>query len=334
MNINNSNSSGVFLPNCIVCSKTEDPNTDTFTFGPITHGFGHSIGTCLRRTLLFHCLSVSPVKIKVSGCAHEYDVVPGIKQDMLAITSALRSMPVAVGVEFNDLRELSITLPAEAKTIRCKDLPRVSGLEFPDDDYVLFETTGTNTVSMNVWFACGRASDTEALTQEKIDTTNFDLSTIDVIPLFKPIDQVAVSVTSQSKGRKKFDSLALTITTDGSISPTDALNQARAIYFNEVASGILKLDVVTEGDAAMSGDISAHTASMSLRRLGLSPAIAACLEQIGLETVYDVINLPLHVIEETPALTDVVLRNINAALQRKHKDLYLKFFAEDQQAAE
>ncbi len=265
------------LPTVISHQKTEDPNKGIFVLSPLSLGLGHTIGTSLRRTLLNYSTAVSLVKLKISGCAHEHDRVPGIKESMVHITSALRRMPISAAYEFDDLKELSIALPAQARLIRAKDLPRVSGLDFPDGEHVLFETTGTEIVSMTIWFACGRPADNDAELQSKLELVNFDSTTTDVAPLFKAINRVGVIVSQVSKGNRRFDSLELTIVTNGSVSPEDALRNAMTTYFIDIASRIVQAKISDITDENVIEEVPIEILDASLRTIGLTPAIMSCL---------------------------------------------------------
>lgn len=312
------------LPSSISHQQTEDPNKGVFVLGPMSLGLGHTIGTSLRRTLINHSLAVSPVKIKIKGCAHEHDDVPGVKEPMLHITNALRRMPISAAYEFDDLKELSITLPAESRIIKCKDLPRAPGIDFPDAEHVLFETTGTESVSVTVWFACGRPTENDAELQDKLDQVSFDSTAIDVAPLFKSINRVGVVVSEVSKGNRRFDSLELTILTDGSVSPESALQDALKLYFDDIAGRVAHLQIANASDEHIADEAPVEVLDSSLRTLGLTPAITSCLENVGLDTVRSITEMSIGVIQSTPQLTDPVLHSINDSLQRKHRGLKIK----------
>jgi DNA-directed RNA polymerase subunit alpha len=316
------------LPSSISHRQTEDPNKGIFVFSPMSLGLGHTIGTSLRRTLLNHSMAVSPVKIKISGCAHEHDDVPGVREPMLHITNALRRMPISAAYEFDDLKELSIILPAEPRIIKCKDLPRAPGIDFPDSEHVLFETTGTESVSLTVWFGCGRPTDNDAELQEKLDQVSFDSTTIDIAPLFKSINRVGVVVSEVNKGNRRFDSLELTILTDGSISPECALQDALKLYFEDIAGRLAQLQVADASDERAADEVPIEILDSSLRTLGLTPAITSCLEMVGLDTVRSVTEMSIGVVQSTPELTDPVLHSISDALQRKHRGLNIRCLEE------
>jgi DNA-directed RNA polymerase subunit alpha len=56
-------------------------NVAKVTIKPLNKGFGVTLGNALRRTLLSSIPGASIFAIKTDGVKHEYDAVPGIKED-------------------------------------------------------------------------------------------------------------------------------------------------------------------------------------------------------------------------------------------------------------
>ena len=314
----------VIFPTTITYTHSMDPNTCVFHISPITKGFGHSIGHCLRRTLLSHCPAISPAAIKIRGVTHEFTTVPGIKEDMLAIKAHLRTLPIAMQEEFEEPIHLKLTLPAEARQLTAKDLPTPHGLTFTDPDHYLLTLTGNTAVDLEVWFICGRASDDPVTIKQKLDFIDFDSETLSIETMFKPVDKVAVNVSPINKGSKRFEALDITITTDSSMSPLDALNHAIQSFFGEVGGAVCQAQFVHKSDSTDGYETLEIDLKQPITILAVNPAIISYLESIGIKTIEELVEIPHSVVKNTPTLTEAVLNSINIALELVDKNLCMK----------
>ena len=57
-------------------------NTQTFVISPLEPGFGHTLGNSLRRTLLSSIPGAAVSQVRFDEALHEFDVIPGLKEDV------------------------------------------------------------------------------------------------------------------------------------------------------------------------------------------------------------------------------------------------------------
>src|SRR5256886_17107486 len=62
--------------------EAADPegNVQTFTISPLEPGFGHTLGNCLRRTLLSSIPGAAVSQVRFDAALHEFDVIPGVTE--------------------------------------------------------------------------------------------------------------------------------------------------------------------------------------------------------------------------------------------------------------
>src|SRR5688500_14166198 len=60
-------------------------NRQRFTISPLEPGFGHTLGNSLRRTLLSSIPGTAVTSVRFDDALHEFDVVPGVKEDVTDI---------------------------------------------------------------------------------------------------------------------------------------------------------------------------------------------------------------------------------------------------------
>ena len=72
---------------------------DGFTFSvidiePLEKGFGITLGNSLRRTMLSHISGSAVTSIKIEGISHEYEVLEGVKEDVLDIIANIKLLSI------------------------------------------------------------------------------------------------------------------------------------------------------------------------------------------------------------------------------------------------
>src|SRR6185295_4161782 len=67
-------------------------NLQQFTISPLEPGFGHTLGNSLRRTLLSSIPGTAVTSVRFDDALHEFDVVPGVKEDVTDIILNLKDL--------------------------------------------------------------------------------------------------------------------------------------------------------------------------------------------------------------------------------------------------
>src|SRR2546430_16946542 len=74
--------------------EAADPegNVQTFRISPLEPGFGHTLGNCLRRTLLSSIPGAAVSQVRFDEALHEFDVIPGVKEDVTDLILNLKDL--------------------------------------------------------------------------------------------------------------------------------------------------------------------------------------------------------------------------------------------------
>src|SRR5439155_7293575 len=67
-------------------------DVQTFTISPLEPGFGHTLGNCLRRTLLSSIPGAAVSQVRFDEAPHEFDVIPGVKADVTDLILNLKDL--------------------------------------------------------------------------------------------------------------------------------------------------------------------------------------------------------------------------------------------------
>ena len=63
-----------------------------FEFKPLEPGYGITVGNALRRVLLSALEGYAIASIKIDGVKHEFDTIPGVKEDVTNIILNLKKV--------------------------------------------------------------------------------------------------------------------------------------------------------------------------------------------------------------------------------------------------
>ena len=73
-----------------------DGNLQQFTISPLEPGFGHTLGNSLRRTLLSSIPGAAVTQVRFDDALHEFDVIPGVKEDVTDLILNLKDLVLRV----------------------------------------------------------------------------------------------------------------------------------------------------------------------------------------------------------------------------------------------
>jgi len=195
-----------------------------FLIEPLEKGHGITIGNALRRTLLSHITGIAIVGVRISNVNHEFSTIDGIKEDVIEVLLNLKQL-----VFKGDINESSIVARLSYKG---NGLITASNIELPSEltlvdpqQYIASCITYTN-IEMEFLITKGygyHLSNNNSINNLLVNLDGF--LTLDAV--FLPVKKVNFFVeTSQSVSSLKNESLILEVETNGSITPTDAINIA------------------------------------------------------------------------------------------------------------
>ncbi|MDE5726888.1 MAG: DNA-directed RNA polymerase subunit alpha [Duncaniella sp.] len=203
-----------------------DNHFGKFEFKPLEPGYGITIGNALRRILLSSLEGYAISSIRIDGVRHEFDTIPGVKEDVTNIILNLKKVNLKQTVEGTDSEKASITVSGKEE-FTAGDIGKVlSGFEILNPDLVICHLDPSASFTIDLTINKGRGW---VPAEENANPGD----AIDIIPIdsiYTPIKNVKYTVENFRVDQKTdYDKLTLEITTDGSILPKDALKEAAKI---------------------------------------------------------------------------------------------------------
>ncbi len=222
--------SSLRMPESVVLDEANYTNSfGRFTLQPLERGYGVTLGNSLRRVLLSSLQGAAITSVKFSGVLHEFTTIEGVVEDVSEIILNLKQVRMKFLTKKPGKIDLSFS---GAGTWTAADIQKSSNeIEIlnPDLHIATLNKNAKFDVELRVNKGVGFVPANENIIPDQ---------TIGVIPIdsiFTPIKLVKYDVENVRIGDKNdFEKLTLEITTDGSITPDDALTQAAKILREHV----------------------------------------------------------------------------------------------------
>lgn len=203
-----------------------DNHFGKFEFKPLEPGYGITIGNALRRILLSSLEGFAISSIRIDGVKHEFDTIPGVKEDVTNIILNLKKVNLKQTVEDTDFEKASITVSGQEKFTAGDIGKALSGFEVLNPDLVICHLDPSASFTIDLTINKGRGW----VPAEENRNANDAIDVLAIDSIYTPIQNVKYTVENFRVDQKTdYDKLTLEITTDGSILPKDALKEAAKI---------------------------------------------------------------------------------------------------------
>lgn len=262
-----------------------DENKDygKFVIEPLERGYGTTLGNSLRRVLLASLPGAAVTSINIDGVLHEFDTVPGVREDVMQIILNVKGIAVKSYVEDEKIIELDVEGPAE---VTAGDILTDSDIEIVNPDHYLFTIGEGSSLKATMTVNSGRGY----VPADENKKDNAPVGTLAVDSIYTPVTKVNYQVEPARVGSNDgFDKLTLEILTNGTIIPEDALGLSARILtehldlFTNLTEIAKSTEVMKEADTESDDRILDRT----IEELDLSVRSYNCLKRAGINTVHD-----------------------------------------------
>ena len=264
-----------------------------FEFRPLEPGYGITIGNSLRRILLSSLEGYAINTIRIAGVEHEFSTVPGVKEDVTNIILNLKQVRFKQVVEEFENEKVSITVENSTE-FKAGDIGKyLTGFEVLNPDLVICHLDAKASLQIDLTINKGRGY-VPADENREFCT---DVNVIPIDSIYTPIRNVRYSVEPYRVEQKTdYDKLVIDVTTDGSISPKDALKEAAKILiyhfmlFSDEKIAVENQDVDTNEEFDEEVLHMRQVLKQKLSDMNLSVRALNCLKAADVETLGDLVQ--------------------------------------------
>jgi len=262
------------------------PTNATFVIEPLHAGYGNTLGNSLRRVLLSSIRGGAVVAFRIEGASHEFTTVKGVKEDVVDIMLNLKN--IHLNVHTDEPIELRLEKKG-AGVVTAGDIKTNADVEIVNPDLVIATIDDPKkSVLIDLVVESGRGYRT--IEESSVSRVHSDMIALDAV--FSPVLRVRFKVDSTRVGQEtNLDKLAVTIETDGSITPRVAFEEAAAILVNQYTA--LAGSTTVEAAPALGADLDDDTNELNtpIEELNLTARTANALINNEIRTVHDLVTL-------------------------------------------
>ena len=318
---------GLVRPQLVESTKRDDnPNVAEFRLQPLERGFGHTLGNAMRRLLLSSLRGAGVWGFRIDGVVHEHQTIPGVVEDVHQIIGQLKTLTLALDADV-ETAVLRIR-KTEAGPVTAGDIQDVSGVRVVDRAHHLLTLQEDRELNIELYVNKGRGyveSD-----QHPVDRgLPVDLVRVDAI--YNPVRRANFAVAETRVGqRTDYDRLTLTVETNGTLTPEEAVSYAAALaqtHFQYFA-GFGPHSAGANGAGAADGGDARRTAEL-LRQpiddLELSVRSVNSLKNSNVRTLGDLVRLTEGQILQVKNFGKKSLQEIADLLEREGLNFGMRY---------
>ena len=276
-------------PKFKITDVDESSSKATFVVEPLERGYGTTLGNALRRVLLSSLPGASMYAIEVEGARHEFSALPGVQEDLTTIILNLKDLVLDIDDGDNISKKCTIEVEGPA-VVTGADIVCPSDVEVISKDLYICTVAAGGKFKATISARNGRGYITA---EQNKNAGRYQVGTIPTDCNYSPIRMVNYVVEPTRVGHDaSYDQLSLTITTDGSMAPQEALALAAHLLvehlnlFVEINSIVEDVEVLAESKVETVNKFQ----NMTIDDLELSARSQNCLKRAGIQNVEELMQ--------------------------------------------
>ncbi len=280
-----------------VAINTDESNKNmaTFVAEPLEKGFGLTLGTALRRILLSSLQGTAVVGIKIDGVLHEFDSIPGVKEDVIDLILNIKQLVLKASVN----HPKKMTLSAKGvQTVTAGSIETAGDVEIINKDLVLCHLDSTADLNIEFFVENGKGYKSS----EENKKPDMPIGYIAIDSIFSPVLNVASNVEQARVGQKTdYDKLIMNVKTNGSVIPEDAVALAARILIDQLGLFVNFEDPVIEKEEEAENELPFNKVLLKkVDELELSVRANNCLKNDNITYIGELVQKSENDMLKTP----------------------------------
>ncbi len=277
------------MPKRLECDEaTYTDRYGKFIAEPFERGYGVTLGNSLRRVLLSSIEGSAVTSIRVEGVQHEFSTVPGVLETVSEIILNIKELVIRSHAKVAK----TIYIKANKKgEVKAKDIIFDETIEILNPNHHICTLTRDTDLNIELEVSRGRGYVPAEMNKKE----GAPVGTIAIDSIFTPIEKVNfLSENTRVGQRTDYDRIILEITTNGAISPKEALLYAANILQRHldvfVAYGQLPEEEEEEEEVSAEEEALYAKLRLPISELELSVRSSNCLKDANIKTISDLVR--------------------------------------------
>ena len=302
---------------------------EEFMIYPFEPGFGLTIGNSLRRIMLSHMTGFAISAVKIFGCNHKFQALPGIRENTCDILMNLKEVCIqadSANSVTSFMANIDFTGPGD---VLAKHLVMEHGMVCNPDHFICHvDVNGFFKASMLICFGRGYVmADKNKCVNTTLNDDNFLESAIIMDSTYNNIKQVEYSVEpTRVEEKTNYDKLILKIETTGAITPKECLGRAYQLLWHQMApiKNFDNFDIHVEEQEKEQNKIDIPDIMfIPVTKVGLSTRVRNGLEVNNIDYIGDLVTKTEQELTRSPRIGKESIREIKNVLSNLNFDLSL-----------
>jgi DNA-directed RNA polymerase subunit alpha len=200
----------------------------TIVAEPLERGFGMTLGNALRRVLLSSLQGAAVTGIRIDGVLHEFSSIQGVREDVTDLVLNVKQL--AIRMQGEGPKRLALTAEGPGE-VTAGQIQTTGDIEIANPDLVICTLDDGARLSMELTVGTGKGY--VPASQNRPEDAPIGLIPVDAI--YSPVRRVAYRVEPTRVGQvTDYDKLVLSVETDGTVAPEDAVALAARILQDQL----------------------------------------------------------------------------------------------------
>jgi len=269
--------------------ETKGVTYGRFVIDQLGRGFGTTLGNALRRVLMSSLPGAAVSNIRVDGVLHEFSFLPGVKEDVTEIVLNLKNLALKHSGESLEPKTAVIEAGGTG-IITAGDIKFDADIEVMNPELIVATLDGDEAklyIEMTIKKGYGYVG------ADKNKSADHAIGLIPIDSIFTPVRKVNFTVDQTRVGDvTDFDKLTIEVSTNGTISPSEALCMGAKTLLEHFNLFVDLSDRIDSSEVAVDREETQREKmmEMSIEELDLSVRSYNCLKRAGINSVEDLAN--------------------------------------------
>lgn len=293
----------------------EDGALGIYEIDGLYPGYGHTLGNSLRRIILSSLSGAAITSVKIAGVPHEFSTIPGVKEDVVTILLNLKKVRLKLITSEPQTISISVRGPKEVTAADIKVPGQVEILNGEQHIASVTEKGASFDVEMTVAHGLGYVP------KEVVMKDRVDIGAISLDAIFSPIRRANYEVENMRVGdRTDFNRIKLTIETDGTITPREALEQSITTMIHQLKAivGFKEDEIIDTVDSVDAEAVAKEGASVAASEEKKAADHTRDIDPEILKTRIETLDLSARTMN---ALNTANIRTLGGLVRKKEEDI-------------
>mgnify|MGYP000117814760 CR=1 FL=1 len=260
-----------------------------FEFRPLEPGYGLTVGNALRRVLLSSLEGFAITSVRVEGVDHEFSTIAGVVEDFTEIILNLKQVRFKRQIDEIDNETVTISV-SDKEQLTAGDFQKfISGFQILNPDLVIANMEKSVNINMEITVEKGRGY----VPAEENELPNAPVGTLAIDSIFNPVTKVTFDVSPVPGAKEPIEILTISVETDGSITPQDAISHASSVLIDHLkyVQAIASPEVLEVSEGISEEDLKIRSLlKLTIDEMELSVRSHNCLQAAGIKFIFEMVK--------------------------------------------